>query len=177
MSINSFVLCSVDNTCVKAYPEWTTKIRNGCHPDTLLTTCEGVTIHFDVDAFLDLGVVFTPYIKTRLLEALSSDSIPLNHLSRKAILWLMDNDQCRLQRWQSYKDFDPNYITFNEHNHIVYAKGSNIDVIMDCGIKITPTMWCHMSQCDKEYACSHPNFASVTSEWSPLFRMTVLKSD
>lgn len=177
MSINSFVLCSVDNSCVKAYPEWTTKVRTGCSDDTLMTTCEGVKVHFDVDAFLDLGIIFTPYVRQRLAEAVRDNGSPLNRISKKAIEILSEKDPCRLKRWQCQEGFDPNYITYNASSHIVYAKGSGIDIIMDCCIKITPTMWCHLCPTDREFACRHPNFANVTSEWSPLFRMTVLKNE
>jgi len=173
MSVNSFVLCSVDNACVKAYPEWT-KLARGCQDDDLLTTCDGLKIHFDVDAFLDLGIIFSPYIRQRLLEALNSDSPPLNSISRRAIQILMEKDPTRLKRWQCMECFDPNYITYNGNGHIVYAKGTSIDIIMDCCIHITPTMWCHMCHIDREFACKHPNFGAVTSEWPLLFKAAVL---
>lgn len=173
MSINSLVLCSIDGTCVKAYSDWV-KTSRSCSENDLLTTCDGLKIHFDVDAFLDLGILFSPYIKQRLLEALNSDSPPLNSVSRKAIGILMETDPARLKRWQCREDFNPNYITFTGNGRIVYAKDTSIDIIMDCSIQITPTMWCYMPQCDREFACQHPNFSAVTSGWHSLFRDTVL---
>ena len=175
MSINSLVLCSIDNTCVKAYPEWTTKVRLGCHDDTLMTTCEGIKIHFDVDAFLELGIIFTPYVKQRLTEALACNNPAINTISRRAIAIIMEKDPHKLKRWQCNEDFDPNFITHKADGHIVYAKGSSIDIIMECCIIITPTMWCHMCDVDRQYACQHCNFGIVTEEWSPIFRMAALR--
>jgi hypothetical protein len=175
MSVNSLVLCAVDNTCVKAYPEWTGRIRAGCNDETLLTTCDGIRVHFDIDAFLELGIIFTPYVKQRLLEALHNNGPAINSTSKRAIAILMEKDPARLKRWQCQECFDPNFITYNSSGHIVYAKGSSIDIVMDCCIKITPTMWCYMPVCDREFACHHPNFANVTSEWSPLFRVTTIR--
>ena len=171
MSLNSFVLCSLDDNCVKAYPDWTYSARN-CTSDTVLTTCDGIKIHFDIDGFLDLGINFTPYIKQRLMEALREDGIYLNKVSRYCVSQLMDTDPLKLKRWECYEGFDPNYITINGTGNIVYAKGSSIDIILDCCIKITPTMWCCMNLTEREHAKMHPSFEACTSEWSSLFRST-----
>lgn len=169
MSLNSFVLCSLDDNCVKAYPDWTYNARN-CTSDTVLTTCDGIKVHFDVDGFLDLGIVFTPYVKQRLLEALRDDCMYLNKVSRYCVGQLLECDPQKLKRWECYECFDPNYITINGSGNIVYAKGSSIDIILDCCIKITPSMWRNMCISEKEYAKKHCNFDACTSEWSSLFR-------
>jgi len=174
MSVNSLVLCNVGYDTIKAYPEFVIKVREGCHHNHTMTTSEGVVIHFDVDAFLDLGINFNAYTRERLLEALSCPPSNINKVSRRAIEILEANDPCKLERWRSKEDFDPNYITYDAANHIVYAKGTDIEIVMNSCIQITSTMWICMSNNDKVFAESHPNFDEVTSEWSALFRSSVL---
>jgi len=98
MSVNSLVLCNVGYDTIKAYPEFVIKVREGCHHNHTMTTSEGVVIHFDVDAFLDLGINFNAYTRERLLEALSCPPSNINKVSRRAIEILEANDPCKLAR-------------------------------------------------------------------------------
>jgi len=173
MSLNSFVLCSLDENSVKAYSDWTNSARN-CNPDLVLSTHDGIQIHFDIDGFLDLGVILTPYMKQRLIEALDDNATHLNKVSKYCIVKLLECDPDKLKRWECTHGYDPNYVTINGSGNIVYAKGCSTDIILDCCIKITPTMWRNMCVNEREYARSHCNFDACISEWSSLFRTTHL---